>query len=70
MTAELIADQVSSLSMGSVVSSVRGGHKISSGGDGGGDGGGGDDGGDYARWSWWRKFKVDARGAAAGARTR
>ena len=59
-----------------MVSSVRGGHKISSGGDGGGDdggygGGGGDsDGGDYARWSWWRKFKVDARGAAAGARTR
>ena len=48
-----------------MVSSVRGGHKISSGGDGGGD----DDGGDYARWSWWRKFKVDARGAAAGART-
>ena len=44
-----------------MVSSVRGGHKISSGGD---------DGGDYARWSWWRKFKVDARGAAAGARTR
>ena len=54
-----------------MVSSVRGGHKISSGGGGsGGDGGGGDDGGDYARWSWWRKFKVDARGAAAGARTR
>ena len=42
-----------------MVSSVRGGNKISSGG-----------GGDYARWSWWRKFKVDARGAAAGARTR
>ena len=45
-----------------MVSGVRGGDKISSGGD--------DDGGDYARWSWWRKFKVDARGAAAGARTR
>ena len=43
-----------------MVSSVRCGHKISSGGDGG----------DNARWSWWRKFKVDARGAAAGARTR
>ena len=67
--------------MGSVVSGVRGGDKISTGGDdgggddGGGDGGGGDsdggdDGGDYARWSWWRKFKVDARGAAAGACTR
>ena len=55
-----------------MVSGVTGGDKISSGGDdGGGDGGGGDsDGGDYARWSWWRKFKVDARGAAAGARTR
>ena len=49
-----------------MVSGVRGGDKISTGGDGGGD----DDGGDYARWSWWRKFKVDARGAAAGARTR
>ena len=48
-----------------MVSSVRCGHKISSGGDGGGD-----DGGDNARWSWWRKFKVDARGAAAGARIR
>ena len=47
-----------------MVSSVRGGHKISSGGDGGSGGG------DYARWSWWRKFKLDARGAAAGARTR
>ena len=49
-----------------MVSGVRGGDKISSGCDGGGD----DDGGDYARWSWWRIFKVDARGAAAGARTR
>ena len=48
-----------------MVSGVRGGHKISSGGDGGGG-----DGDDYARWSWWRKLKVDARGAAAGARTR
>ena len=66
MTAELIVDQMSSLSMGSVVPGVRGGDKISSGGGGGGD----DGGGDYARWSWWRKFKVDARGAAAGARTR
>ena len=53
-----------------MVSSVRGGHKISSGGDGGGGDGGGGGGGDYARWSRWRKFKVDARGAAAGARTR
>ena len=40
-----------------MVSSVRGGDKISSGGD-------------YARWSWWREVKLDARGAAAGARTR
>ena len=49
-----------------MVSGVRGGDEISSGGGGGG----GDDGGFYARWSWWRKFKVDARGAAAGARTK
>ena len=57
-----------------MVSGVRGGDKISSGGDGGGGDGGGDGGddggGDHARWSWWRKFKVDARGAAAGACTR
>ena len=50
-----------------MVPGVRGGDKISSGGCGVGGDGGGDD---YARWSWWRKFKVDARGAAAGARTR